>query len=189
MSTQAQAAANRANAELSTGPRTEVGKAVSSCNRITHGLACDRTALSLLPHESAEAYSELLLEFQREHRPETHTEKLLVERMARHHWLRDRAEWLETGCFQEDGSLDEKRLALYMRYRTSHERAFHKCLAELLKLRNEKRKAEIGFESQKRRQEEHTRKQEKHEMAKERHKWDLLLTEAKIDHENRSGSY
>jgi hypothetical protein len=46
----------------------------------------------------------------------------------------------------------------------------HKSLNDLLKLRAEKRKHEIGFESQERAKEEHTRTQEKHEMAKERHK-------------------
>jgi hypothetical protein len=117
--------------------------------------------------------------------------------MAQHHWLRNRAEAFESGCFKEDGTLDEKRLALFMRYRTSHERAFHKCLAELLKLRAEKRKtgldeaalsqraedSRIGFESQKRISEQHTRQQEKQEMAKEHHKWDILLAEAKLDHQ------
>ena len=83
------------------------------------------------------------------HRPENETEHILVDRMAQHHWLRSRAQAFESGCFREDGTLDDKRLALFMRYRTSHERAFSKCLAELLKLRAEKRKAEIGFESQK----------------------------------------
>jgi hypothetical protein len=78
--------------------------------------------------------------------------------MAQHHWLRSRAEAFESGCFRDDGTLDDKRLALFMRYRSSHERAFSKCLAELLKLRAEKRKLEIGFESQKRVKEEHTRK-------------------------------
>src|SRR5256885_16207712 len=106
--------------------------------------------------------------------------------MAQHHWLRCRAEAFESGCFKEDGTLDDKRLALFMRYRTSHERAFHKCLNELLKLRAEKKKQQIGFESQKRAQEEHTRKQEKHQMAKEHHTWALLLAEAKVDHQQLS---
>ena len=118
-----------------------------------------------------------------EHRPENETEHILVDRMAQHHWLRSRAEFFETGCFREDGTLDDKRLALFMRYRTSHERAFSRCLAELLKLRTEKRKTEIGFESQKQKNEEHTRKQEQHGMAKEHHKWEILLAEAKLDHQ------
>jgi hypothetical protein len=47
--------------------------------------------------------------------------------MAQHHWLRSRAEAFESGCFKEDSTLNDKRLALFMRYRTSHERAFSKC--------------------------------------------------------------
>jgi hypothetical protein len=113
----------------------------------------------------------------------TRTEDTLVERMAQHQWLRCRAEFFETKCFDEVGNVDEKRLALFIRYRTSHERAFHKCFNELLKLRAERRKVQIGFESQKRVKEENTRKQENHEMAKEHHKWDILLAEAKVDHQ------
>ena len=108
---------------------------------------------------------------------------ILVERMAQHHWLRNRATLLQGNCFLDDGSVDETRLALYLRYETTHERAFHTCLNDRLKLRAEKRKAEIGFESQKRQQEEHTRKQEQHEMKKDRQKWDVLLSEAKLYHQ------
>jgi hypothetical protein len=36
-----------------------------------------------------------------------------------------------SGCFKQDGTPDDKRLALFMRYRTSHERAFHKRFNEL----------------------------------------------------------
>ena len=149
MSTAAQIAANQANAQLSLGPTSEEGKAISSRNRTTHGLSYEAFTFCLLPWEDAGAYSELYCEFCSEYRPQTQTEKALVERMTQHHWLRNRAEYFESQCFSEDGTVDEKRLALYMRYRTSHERGFHKCLTELLKLRAEKRKAEIGFESQK----------------------------------------
>jgi hypothetical protein len=185
MSTEAQVNANRANAEHSTGPKTEEGKAASSRNHYGHGLATHtyNDIFFLLPHESSDAYSLLRTRLLDEHSPETETERLLVDRMAQHHWLRSRAEAFESGCFRDDGTLDDKRLALFMRYRTSHERAFSKCLAELLKLRAEKRKAEIGFESQKRAKEEHTRKQEQHEMAKEHHKWEILLAEARVDHQ------
>jgi len=106
--------------------------------------------------------------------------------MPEHHWLRNRAVSLETFCFDSiTGQVtDAQRLSLYLRYQTTHERAFHESLNDLLKLRAEKRKAEIGFERQKLVQEEHTRKQEKHEMAKEHHKWNVLLTEAKVDHQH-----
>jgi hypothetical protein len=183
MSTEAQIAANRANAEHSTGAKTEAGKAASSRNHTSHGLCTYDNIFFILPFESTEAYSLLRATLLHEHRPETETERILVDRMAQHHWLRNRAEALESGCFKEDGTLDDKRLALFMRYRTSHERAFHKCLAELLKLKAEKRKEQIGFESQKRISDESTRKQEQHEMAKEHHKWAILLAEAKLDHQ------
>jgi hypothetical protein len=98
--------------------------------------------------------------------------------MAQHHWLRNRAELLQSNCFADDGSIDEKRLALYLRYQTTHERAFHKCLNDLLKIRAEKRRAETGFESQKRKQEKHDRKQEQHQMKKDVHKWAVALAEA-----------
>ena len=133
MSTEAQIAANRANAELSTGPKTEEGKAASSRNHTSHGLTYSNIFF-ILPCESGEAYSILLANLHHEHRPDTETERILVDRMAQHHWLRCRAEGLESGCFREDGTINEKGLALYLRYRTSHERAFHKCLNELLKL-------------------------------------------------------
>ena len=38
MATEKQIAANRANAQLSTGPRTDAGKAASSSNAVSHGL-------------------------------------------------------------------------------------------------------------------------------------------------------
>jgi len=183
MSTEAQIAANRANAEHSSGPKTEEGKAASSRNHFSHGLCTYDNIFFILPFESPEAYSILRATLLSEHRPDSDTEQILVDRMAQPHWLRNLAEAFESGGFNEDGTLDDKRLALFMRYRTSHERAFEKCLNELLKLRAEKRKAEIGFESQKRVKEEHTRKQEKYQMAKEHHTWEILLAEAKVDHQ------
>jgi len=183
MSTSAQIAANRANAELSTGPKTEQGKAASSRNRITHGLA-SASAFKVLPTESQFEFDELLAGFRGEHRPLTPTEGALVQAMAEHHWLRNRALSLEAVCFDNiTGQVtDAQRLSLYLRYQTAHERAFHKALNDLLKLRAEKRTAEIGFESQKRVKEEDTRKQERHDMAKERHTWEVLLAEAKVEH-------
>jgi hypothetical protein len=43
---------------------------------------------------------------------------------------------------------NDKKLALYMRYQSVNDRAFSKCLTDLLKLRAERRKEQIGFESQ-----------------------------------------
>jgi hypothetical protein len=63
---------------------------------------------------------------------------------------------------------------LYLRYQATYERAFHRSLNQLLKLRAEKRKEEIGFESQTRKRNEEARKQELH-------KWTVSVAEAKLE--------
>jgi hypothetical protein len=176
MSSQAQIAANQTNAQLSTGPKTEEGRAASSKNHLSHGLTYRGGMFILLPWENAKEYDQLVVNLKSEYGPKSQTEMILVERMAQHHWLRNRAELLQSNCFHDDGSVDEKRLALFLRYQTTHERAFHQCLNDLLKLRAEKRKQEIGFESQK-------RNQEQHEMKKDHHKWAVALSEAKFYHQ------
>ncbi len=55
---------------------------------------------------------------------------------------------------------NEKPFSLFLRYQTTNDRAFHKCLDQLLKLRAEKRKEQDGFESQKRQEAEQSSKQE-----------------------------
>jgi hypothetical protein len=150
MSTPSQILANRKNAQRSTGP-SEAGKAVSSMNNFKFGLTGDR--FMLLEWEEEEEWDQLLSDLRQEHQPITPTEKILVEDMAKHHWLTLRARALQHFCFDPNNPVTgaegyEAKLALYIRYETTHSRAFHKCLKELLSLREQKRKAEIGFESQ-----------------------------------------
>ena len=128
MATEAQIAANQANAKLSSGPTTEAGKAASSKNHVIHGLSYRGGMFVLLPWESAQEFNDLVIDLKCEYAPKNRTEWILVERMAQHHWLRNRATLLQGNCFLDDGTIDDKRLALYLRYETTHERAFHKCL-------------------------------------------------------------
>ncbi|MFL6352825.1 MAG: hypothetical protein ACJ74Z_13380 [Bryobacteraceae bacterium] len=106
-----------------------------------------------------------------EHKPSGLTEMILVDKMARAIWLSKRAVILQhVTCSQERPACDDqKQLALYLRYQTTNEHAFHQCPNELLKLRAEKRKQEIGFESQKRQEADHTRRE-----AAEKRKQDLI---------------
>jgi low affinity Fe/Cu permease len=176
MSTEAQVAANRANAQRSTGPKTQEGKAASSKNNLRHGFT---GAFAILPWENQEEFDALFAGLRAEHQPATLTEALLVEKMAQSWWLRTRALVLQNSCFSD--STDQKQLALYLRYQTTHDRAFHKCLNDLLKLRAEKRKTEIGFESQQRKHAEEGRKQAAEKRRQELHKWNVLLKEAEVD--------
>jgi hypothetical protein len=92
-------------------------------------------------------------------------ERLIVEKMAQHQWLAQRALVLQDMCFNNEipTSDDDKKLALYLRYQTTHERAYHKYFDQLMKFRAEARRKEIGFESQKQKEADQARKQEAHE--------------------------
>ena len=179
MSTQAQIAANQKNSQNSTGPKSEAGKAVSSQNNFRHGFA---GAFRVLSSENIDEFNQLARQLNDEHQPSTPTETLLVTQMAQAWWLRTRALLLQNTCFTDD-SVDQKQLALYLRYQTTHERSFHKALNDLLKLRAEKRKAETGFVSQQREQTEEARKQAVEKRRQELHKWNVLLAQARVDNQ------
>jgi low affinity Fe/Cu permease len=170
MSTQSQVAANQANAQHSTGPKSAAGKAIVARNNFSHGLT---GVFRVLDWENSEEYRLMHLGLQKEHQPATPTEEMLVETMAQSYWLRKRALILQNTCFNgEAPACDEpKDLALYIRYQNTHDRAFHKALNNLLKLRAEKRKQEIGFESQKHKQAEEERRQANEKRKQDLHEW------------------
>ena len=174
----AQLTANRANAQLSTGPVTPEGIAISSQNRTTHGLARHNGNFKLLPMEDPSGFEPLKQSLLDEHEPDSETELILVRTMAESHWLANRAQSLADSCFDpETGQIaDDKKFSLYLRYQTTHTRNFHKSLNDLLKLRAERRKAEIGFEAQR-------IKTEQHAMKKQTHYWDVLRKDAEACHQ------
>jgi len=78
MSTFAQVLANHENSKLSTGPRTEEGKAVSSRNHLVHGLS---SADPVLPTEDRNLFNELLEQYKLDWTPETTNDEFLVHRL------------------------------------------------------------------------------------------------------------
>jgi len=92
------AAINRANAEHSTGPRTEAGKQRSSLNALRHGLTA-RTAV--LPSEDPAAYEQHCRQLRDEHQPATPTEVLLVQQLADTSWRLNRIPALEVHLFKQ----------------------------------------------------------------------------------------
>ncbi len=89
-------AANRANAQLSTGPVTSEGKAKSSLNAVKTGLT-GRTVL--LPSEDAAAYEAHLTRYREEFQPVGVRETQLVQNLADTQWRLDRIPSLENGIF------------------------------------------------------------------------------------------
>ena len=184
MSTQAQVRANQENAQHSTGPSTKAGKAVSCLNNFRHGLAGN--SFTVLDFEDQDEFDALLCGLRAEHQPSTLTETLLVQKMAQSYWLSKRALYLQDQCCtDEELTLEqqEKQLALFIRYQTTNDRAFHRCLADLLKLKAEKRKAEIGFESQQHKKAQESRREAAEKRKQDHHKLDMLLAEAKLNHQ------
>jgi hypothetical protein len=142
---------NRANAQLSTGPRTPAGKLASSRNSLKHGLA---SAQLIIPGEDPAAFDALFSALLDEHQPANATEDLLVQQIAQAYWLTQRAIRFQNECFSTEG-VDEKRLSLLLRYQTTYERAFHKGLTALIKLKKDRApgfvsqtKSHSGFVSQ-----------------------------------------
>jgi hypothetical protein len=183
MSTTSQILANRENSQHSTGPVTDAGKAASCLNNFRHGLA---GAFTVLEFEDQDEFDRLLCGLRFEHQPSTMTESILVEKMAQSHWLSKRALYLQDQCAtDEDLTIDQqqKQLALFIRYQTTHDRAFHRALNDLLKLRAERRRNEIGFESQRRHQAQESRRQSAEKRKQEIHELAVMLAEAKLNHQ------
>ncbi len=150
MATPNQIAANKLNSQKSTGPTSAEGKKKSSMNRLSHGFASSAT---VMPGEDPEEFKALLDSLIAEHQPAGETEQILVEKMAVNTWLSQRAFRLQGYAFSAQMLQDEKfgipkDLGLLIRYHSAAERAFHKAHAELVKTQKERKKSEIGFESQ-----------------------------------------
>ncbi len=92
MISEAQMNANRANAQHSTGPTSEAGRAKVSQNAIKTGLT-GRTVV--VPFDEGDAYQSLMLDFQNQHKPAGPEEKALVQSLTDIVWRLDRIPGLE----------------------------------------------------------------------------------------------
>src|ERR1700722_6504255 len=128
MATPAQIAANRANSQKSTGPKTEAGKSRSARNHLSNGLSSNAT---LIPGEDPEAFKALMVALALEYEPVTETEQILVEKMAVSQWLSLRAFRLQSEAFvnemlQGNSYAIPKGLGLLIRYKTTPDTPFTK---------------------------------------------------------------
>src|SRR5579875_3616654 len=163
----AKLAANQANAQLSTGPVSDQGKAIVSQNATKHGLT---GKFKVLACESQAEFDQLLSSFLKSEAPVGDDEIQMVHHMAEALWLSRRSVRLQNECFdalvsgtQEEQRAANKSLALYLRYQTTHDRTFSRYATELRKRRNERARTERGFVSQKHKEAAERRRQETHE--------------------------
>jgi hypothetical protein len=157
MATEKQTAANRLNAQKSTGPRTPEGRAAVRLNGVTHGL----TAKTLVLKGESEDDFKALFEFlEEEHQPASPTEEILVADLAMATWRRRRLYNMEAGFYNvrleriadyADGkNFDDScrlgkladnsgdTMAMIGRQEARLERTYYKALHELQRLRKER---------------------------------------------------
>jgi hypothetical protein len=142
MNSAARQTANAANARLSTGPRTEEGKARSSQNARTHGL----TAADLvIAAEDREEFDELHAQLQSDVAPQGAIQQTLFDQLVSAAWNLRRIRRMEAELtasartyrdILDDPDLTAKldRLA---RHHTRIERSFHRSLRELKSLQTD----------------------------------------------------
>lgn len=105
--TAAKAAANKANAQLSTGPRSSAGKARARWNSLKHGL---RAELVVVPTESAEAWNEHREAVLESVAPQNYLESIFAERAALAAWRLRRAARFERALVADEQTSAEKRV-------------------------------------------------------------------------------
>lgn len=130
-------AANAANAQRSTGPRSAEGKARSSRNATKHGL----TSSEFVVHDGEqEEFDEFLASYSAELNPQGAIERTLFQQLAHAAWNLQRIRRMEAEIWRtaaQDGALCEltgesagalERLA---RYQARTERSYYRALREL----------------------------------------------------------
>jgi len=96
MATPAQITANRANAQKSTGPRTDAGKSASRFNALQHGLDAKSV---IIPGEEPAEYDALAAGYRDEFRPASPSETFHIDTMIRADWSKRRLQPMETELY------------------------------------------------------------------------------------------
>jgi hypothetical protein len=99
--------------------------------KVRHGLASGQI---IIPGESQAEFDALLQKFMDEYKPNQTTQEMLVQQLAVHYWLKERAIRLQAAVPEGPTARSKKRLSVLMQYQKIHERGFQKTLSTLKKL-------------------------------------------------------
>jgi hypothetical protein len=136
MASQAQIDANRSNAQFSTGPRTEEGKAAVSRNAFRHGL---RSKNFRSFDTDPEYYDDLCRRLLDEYEPASWTEEILVERIA---LCQAKLGWMENAEGEMNDNYDQKEMVVIWRRMESLERSEERAIKLLHQLQKERKAQE-----------------------------------------------
>ena len=153
MSTLSQIQANRRNSQLSTGPRTPEGKAVSRFNALKSGI---NAKAQVIPGEDPAELEAMTQGYHHDWAPTTYLERFLVDSLIRSDWLLQRLSRLEAETWAHEiekarksvfSKLDENapigeiygrtsdRFTRLQRRIDSTERSYYRALTQLQRLR------------------------------------------------------
>lgn len=160
MATDKQIEANRRNAQKSTGPVTQAGKAVARFNALKHGMTAET---AVLPFEDPHAYATLREALITHYAPADIGEELLVDLITNSYWRLLRARRVETatmklgiealkkrhGLDPAPDRTDDDALAAFFtdehdtmrkqeRYHGTIERAYFRAVETLRKVQNDR---------------------------------------------------
>jgi hypothetical protein len=162
MTTQKQIDANRNNAKLSTGPKTDEGRSVVGTNALKHGIFSRHV---ILDGESKKDFDSLKQEFYNQFQPQGLLENLFWERALTAAWRLSRVTQMESmlinhatsygnGIIEVLGGYSGDELALLSRYEITLEKILFRSIGELRMLQNARifdqptSALEIGFDPQ-----------------------------------------
>ena len=140
MSNPAQLAANQANAQSSTGPRTPEGKAASAANANKHGFYGKHAVL--LNDQERTQFESLRNSYVYALNPTTIVEVALLDMLVLAAWNIERTNRLEAEIANAEGidpmlsETNAKTLDRILAFRARAERTFHKCHKELRALKS-----------------------------------------------------
>jgi hypothetical protein len=137
---EAKLAANRANAELSTGPSSERGKQRSALNAMKHGLT-GRTVV--LPKEDKEAYRAFCARMVTSLKPETPKEEELAQLVADQYWRLRRIKTVED-ALEERGEVSVQEIATLGTYQQRINRVLKDAEERLAEMQALRRRGEAA---------------------------------------------
>jgi hypothetical protein len=138
MTTLQQIVANRANAQRSTGPKTEAGKGRSRLNAWKHGLTAKKI---IIAGEKAKQFESFRAQLWEDFQPESGIESVLMDRLAGLGWRLLRAPRFEVEVIKEDYRVLEQ-LERVTRYEGALLKAFRVTLQQLLDIQDRRRQGE-----------------------------------------------
>ena len=149
-------AANRANAQKSTGPTTPEGKETSKMNAVKHGILSREVLVAGESEEELAAFHE---SFRQELYPEGARQEMLVDLIVTTHWRLRRLLAMESGditrSMEQERSEEEadrpmvpvlpsaETLNRLIRYESMLNRQLFRAMKELRTLQNQKKKLEL----------------------------------------------